>query len=413
MRSMRSRLCALTASYILSIAVAVGQGAPQTLTYSYKGAALSIPVNSTNVQAVAEIYVPTALTVSSVTAQVQVDYPNISDLTVYLFSANGTRTILLNNDCAGLANIDTAFDDKGPAKFSDVCPKEVGRGPFRPNEPLSNSVGELSAGYWNLVVRNTKSDRNSGLLRAFSISITGTPITTPTFTADAVVNNASLEGGVVAPGELVSIYGVALGPLQGVQSNGGTLPNSLGGTSVTFDGVPAPILYASAYQLNVQVPFTLIPGTRSRVQIKTSAGAAGSVLVDVLSSVAGLYTVSSNGRGQILALNQDGKQNSTANPAPPGSFVSLYATGLGAVTPATNAGFIAPTSPLSTVTRGVTVIIAGLPAVVSYAGLARGYTGLYQINVQIPPGTASGTRLVFVGSPNGYPSQSRAFIAVQ
>ncbi len=393
--------------------LASGQNTTQTVTFSYGGAPLSIPVDTANAQAVAEIYVPTAITISSVTAQVQIDYPNVSDLTVYLFSANGTRSILLGNDCGGLVNIDTTFDDKATTKYSDFCPKEAGRGPFRPDQPLANSVGELSVGYWDLVVRNTKSDRNSGLLRGFSLTITGAPVTTPTFTADAVVNSASLDGGVVAPGELISIYGVALGPQQGVPAGTGAAPTSLGGTTVTFDGVPAPILYASFYQLNVQAPYSLTPGTRTRIQIQTSGGPSSAVLVDVLSSVAGLYTVTSNGRGQVIALNQDGAQNSTTNPAAAGSFVSLYATGLGAVTPAVNAGAIAPNTPLSTVNGGATVIIGGLVAPVSYVGLAPGYAGLYQINAQIPAGTASGTRLVFVVSPNGYSSQGRSFIAVK
>jgi uncharacterized protein (TIGR03437 family) len=412
MRSASLTILSLTC-FFLSSGLAPGQTASQTVTFSYSGSPLSIPVNNVGVPTVAEIYVPRALKITSVTAQVQVDYPNVSDLTLYLFSANGTRSVLLNNDCGGLTNIDTTFDDKSPSRYSDFCPKEAGRGPFRADEPLANSTGELSVGYWDLAVRNTKSSTNTGLLRGFSVTITGTPITTPTFTSDAVVNSASLDGGVVAPGELVSIYGVALGPQQGVLPGTGALPTSLGGTTVTFDGVPAPLLYSSFYQVNVQAPFTLTPGTRTRIQVQASGGPSSAVLVDVLSSVAGLYTVSSNGRGQVLAVNQDGTQNSTTNPAAAGSFISLYATGLGAVTPSVTAGAVAPNAPLSTVNGGITVIIGGLVAPVSYVGLAPGYTGLYQINAQIPAGAAPGTRLVFVVSPNGYSSQARSFIAVQ
>lgn len=401
--------------YVLFLAAALGiyaQTGPQTVTFSYSGSQLSILRSSAETPTVAEIYVPTAITVNSVTAQLQIDYANVGDLTVYLFSARGTRSILLNNDCGSLLNINTTFDDTAQSKYSDFCPLEAGRGPFRPDQPLANSKGEISAGYWDLVVQNTKS-QNSGLLRSFSLTLTGTPVTQPNFTADAVVNSASLDGGIVAPGELISIYGVALGPQNGVQAGSGNAPTSLGGTTVTFDGQPAPILYSSFYQLNVQAPYTLVPGTTTQIKIQAPGGATSSIGVDVIASVAGLFTAQTNGRDQLLAINQDGTPNSSSKPAAAGSIISFYATGLGAVSPAVAAGRPAPTSPLSNLTGGLGVVIGGLSSAVSFAGLAPGYAGLYQINAQIPPTTLPGARNVFVVAPNGYSSQGRTFIYVK
>lgn len=392
---------------------AVAFAQTQTATFSYSGSPLGIPTSNLNTPVVAEIYVPTELTISSVTAQVQITYPKVSDLQVFLYSANGTRTILLNNDCGSIANVNTTFDDSAATKYSSFCPQEAGRGPFRGNEPLANSKGQLSAGYWDLVVQNTKSNSNSGLVQSFSLTITGTPVTTPAFTADAVVNSASLAGGVIAPGELVTIFGVALGPQQGVTPTSGGSGSSVGGTTVTFDGQPAAILYSSYYQVNVQAPYTLVPGKKTNIQVQSTGGTGANVPVDVISSVAGLFTVQSNGTGQVLAVNQDGSQNSNINGAAAGSYVSLYATGLGAVTPAVNAGAVPPNSPLSTVNGGVTVVIGGLVAPVTYAGLAPGYPGLYQINVQIPAGVGSGANRIFIVAPNGYSSQGRTFIQVQ
>lgn len=393
-------------------AAALGLAQTQTATYTYSGAPVQIPVSNTGVSAIAEVYVPSNWTINNVTAQVQITYPNVGDLKVYLFSANNTRTILLQNNCGKLANVNTTFDDTAPTKFSDFCPVEPGRGPFRGNEPLANSKSENAAGYWDLVVQNTESNTNTGAIQAFSLTITGTPITQPTFTAASVVNSASLASGVIAPGELVSIFGLALGPQTGVQGGAGVLPTTLGGSMVTFNGTAAPILYSSFNQINVQVPYSLRPGTTARVQVTTSSGTSSAITLDVLSSAAAVFTAQTNGQGQALAVNQNGTINSVSNPAPAGSYVSLYAEGLGAVTPALNEGTPAPRTPLSTVT-GATVVVGGLTAPILYAGLAPGYTGLYQINIQVPPTTAPGSHRVFIVMPNGYSSQAGVFLQTQ
>jgi uncharacterized protein (TIGR03437 family) len=386
--------------------------AQTTTTYTYSGSPIGIPTANTGVSAVAQIYVPDNLTISSVTAQVQVTYPNAADLQVYLFSAEGTRTVLLQNNCGNLANINTTFDDNAQTMFSSYCPVEAGRGPFKPNQPLANSKGQDAAGYWDLVVNNTNSSTNTGTIQAFSLTITGTAITTPTFTAGSVVNSASLAGGVIAPGEVVSIFGFSLGPQTGV-SSGSTLGTSLSGTTVNVNGTPAPILYASYNQVNFQVPYTVSAGTTAQIQVQSSTGTSANVNVDVLSSAAGLFTNQSNGQGQVLAVNQDGTVNSSSNPAAPGSYVSLYADGLGPLSETFNAGTAAPTNSLVTLSGQVTAIIGGLSAPVQFAGLAPGYVGLYQINVRIPATITAGTHRVFIILPNGYSSQPGVYITVQ
>ena len=385
----------------------------QTNTYSYTGSPLTISGKNANVSTVAEIYVPATVTVSNVTVQLNVQFPAVGDLVVYLFSPNNTRTVLLDKNCASLANINTTFDDSAQSRFSEFCPQEAGRGPFRGNEPLANSRGEFAAGNWQLVVQNTESSR-TGLINSFSITVTGTPVTQPTIDFNSVVNAASGQGDVVAPGELITIFGVALGPQQGVSSNAGTQPTSLAGTTVTFDGNPVPILYASYYQVNAQVPFSLSPGSTTQVRVQASGGTSNPVLLDVLSSAVGLFTNQTNGRGQILAVNQDGTINSSDHPVSAGSYISLYGTGLGSVSPGVAAGTPAPSDPLSRVSSGIAqAVVGGVSSPVTYAGLAPGYVGLYQINIQVPATVPSGQRRVFLVSPNGYASQTGTYIQVK
>jgi uncharacterized protein (TIGR03437 family) len=58
------------------------------------------------------------------------------------------------------------------------------------------------------------------------------------------------------------------------------------------------------------------------------------------------------------------------------------------------------------VNTAVTATVGGVPATVKFAGMAGGYVGLYQVNVQIPPGVAVGTALPLVLTANGISSNT-------
>jgi hypothetical protein len=87
------------------------------------------------------------------------------------------------------------------------------------------------------------------------------------------------------------------------------------------------------------------------------------------------------GLGAILHADDYWPVNASA-PAEPGEFVLIYCTGLGFVSGAQSGH----ASPANEVSPRPSVSINSTPATVAYAGLAPGMVGLYQINVQIPPG---------------------------
>jgi hypothetical protein len=58
----------------------------------------------------------------------------------------------------------------------------------------------------------------------------------------------------IAPGSLVSIYGSALAGQQ-AQASIVPLPNALGNVSVTYNGIPAPLIFVTGNQINAQVPW--------------------------------------------------------------------------------------------------------------------------------------------------------------
>jgi len=202
----------------------------------------------------------------------------------------------------------------------------------------------------------------------------------------------------VSAGPGGSRFGVNLGPSTGVRSDtSSTLNTTLGGTTVTFDGVAAPIYYVSDRVVSVQAPTGLNTGALTRIQVVNSSGSSSAIPLIASTANPGVFTYEVGGGGQAKAINQDGSANGDGSilgsdkPAPRGSVISAYTTGLGAVTPAVAAGTPAPSSPLSTTVSPVTANIAGRAATVTWALLAPGMIGVSQVNIIVPLSAPSGT----------------------
>jgi uncharacterized protein (TIGR03437 family) len=82
--------------------------------------------------------------------------------------------------------------------------------------------------------------------------------------------------------------------------------------------------------------------------------------------------------------------NSKANPAAAGSVISVFFTGLGAVTTAVDDGAAPVAGQIVFALSRVAASIGGSPAQIEFAGLAPLYPGLAQINLKVPA-LASGT----------------------
>src|SRR5262249_13828098 len=101
------------------------------------------------------------------------------------------------------------------------------------------------------------------------------------------VLNAASNLPSIAPGSLISIYG---SNLAASTATAGTipLPLTLGGASVTINGVTAPLLYASSTQINAQVPFEIQPGTANLV---ITSGGTVSAGISVTATGPGIFLV--------------------------------------------------------------------------------------------------------------------------
>ena len=249
---------------------------------------------------------------------------------------------------------------------------------------------------------------------------------TPDLPPSSVVNGASFRAaadpnGAVAPGALVAIFGANLaGETQLAMSVplSTRLPDTAEGTSVTFNipgsSISAPLFFVSSGQINAQVPFGVPVGTGSvSVQVRRGSKTSATQPVQVADVSPGIFTVNQQGTGAGAILHADNFQAvSTSAPARPGEFLLIFCTGLGPVDPPVPSGDIAPAEPLARTITTPLVNVGGLPATVSFSGLAPGFVGLYQVNLQVPQGIPSGAQEIEI-IINGVPSRENVTIAVQ
>jgi len=238
----------------------------------------------------------------------------------------------------------------------------------------------------------------------------------PQFPAAGVVNAAGYQGGAVSPGEIVAVFGTALGPatLVGAQiSSPDFLDNSLAGALVYFDGIAAPLVYSSARQMSAIVPYEVAGKASTQMQVEYLGALSEPVTVPVAAAVPGLFTKNFSGTGQGAILNQDESPNSAANPAERGSIVSLYATGEGQTNPAGIDGMLGGDKPPKP-QLPVTATIGGAPAELTYAGGAKGLVaGAMQVNVRVPLGIMPGSAVPIQVTVGNTTSQGGVTLAVQ
>lgn len=197
---------------------------------------------------------------------------------------------------------------------------------------------------------------------------------------------ANAAGGVlagrIAPGEVISIYGMHLGPsvpaTASFDSNG-FLPTTLAGVRLTINGTPAPLLYVSDTQINAVTPLEIVKlvNSAAALQLSNNLSALSGFRVAIDPAIPEVFRLSDGMYAAVL--NQDGTINSITNPAKIGSIVSVWATGTG-WTPYGEDGLMAHAS------SGLPCAIYDGYGVISpqYAGAAPGLViGIVQINFQV------------------------------
>ncbi|MGD0775055.1 MAG: hypothetical protein ABSC05_19745, partial [Candidatus Solibacter sp.] len=271
-----------------------------------------------------------------------------------------------------------------------------------------NSVSVIDAGT-NTV---TATVRVGGNVNGFMGNFIGGPLVPASINSGGIVNSASYAANApVAPGSLVSVFGVF--PVNvAAQAGVVPLPTTLSGLSMQFNGVQAPLFYASGTQANVQVPWELAGQTQASVTATIGGQASTAQKVNLASVAPGVFTMNAQGQGAVVD-SLSGQLISPINPAKAGAtYISIYCTGLGPVTNQPTTGAAALASVFSETKMPPTVMIGAVPASVLFSGLAPTFVGLYQINVQVPAGVPFGDTVPLIVSIGGATANA-VTIAVQ
>ncbi len=210
---------------------------------------------------------------------------------------------------------------------------------------------------------------------------------------ERVVNAADLTGSV-APGGLVVVSGRNLSPVN-LASREIPLPTALGESCMTVNGVPVPILFVSPAQINAQMPFS-VDGNVTLI-LRTPGGVSDNFNLTILptapsvfrSGVAGpltdLATILRDRNSQLVTLS---------NPIHHEDAITIFLTGMGRTQPAIDAGVPAPSDPLAIALVEPTVSIGGVELPLTFAGLAPGQVGVYQINALVPGWVPTGMQQI-------------------
>jgi len=251
----------------------------------------------------------------------------------------------------------------------------------------------------------------------------------PVIFPDAVLNNATFDpGDFVAPGGIIALKGEQLHFGDPVQNASLPLPNKLGETQVFVNNQPVPLYYASFGQVNFLMPYETAPGEVT-IRVERNGQASANTTVRVAVRKPRILQLLDSGNEAYYAIAQNASRNNSfpiparfgipnSEPARPGDTLVIYALGLGAVSPPVTSGAGAPSSPLANATGnwrvifGTGVFVSGIEVTPSYVGLAPGFVGLYQINVQVPANSPKGDQVAFYLQEDGGGTQ-QVLIAVQ
>jgi uncharacterized protein (TIGR03437 family) len=178
----------------------------------------------------------------------------------------------------------------------------------------------------------------------------------------SVVNAASYQSGPVAPGSYITLFGQNLAQTIATAASY-PLPSTLAGSSLTINGVPAPLYYASPTQIDAQVPFEAAAGTATAI-LTVGGAPLPAITFTVQATAPGLFT-------------------SGAIQATVGDVITVYGTGQGMVDNPIADGAAAPNSPIG-ISAPVTATLGGQPVAISSAGLTPHLAGVFEISIQIP-----------------------------
>ena len=240
----------------------------------------------------------------------------------------------------------------------------------------------------------------------------------PRIVRAAVVGAADFRARPVAPGQILSVFGVNIGPevARGAEfDESGRLARQLGPTRVLFNGIAAPVVFAAKNQVSVIAPFFLAELSSVRIEVEVDGARSRPVEAATAATAPAVFTLSQSGTGQSAVLHQNFSVNGPSNPVSGGDAIQIYLTGGGQTSPPGVDGELTPLRQPFPILRAATMVrIGGVAAQVLYAGAAPGLLqGVNQVNVIVPRNLPADNETPLEIEIGGQPIQPGATIAVR
>ena len=278
-------------------------------------------------------------------------------------------------------------------------------------------AGGLPAGTYKgtLTFTPTTPGYTTPITVAVSMVIPATVPAKPVITG--IVNGASFMPGVV-PNSVVTILGTNLASTTDNWNStivGGHLPASLDGVTVMFNDQAAYLSYISPTQINLLVPD--VGAIAQSVYVNNNSAVSNQVTIQASATGPAFFAWPGN---QAVATRQDYTYavkagtfaSLTTLAAKPGDVLILWGTGFGPVTPAILPWVVTPSDRTYSTSTMPAVTLNGIPATVYGAALASGYSGLYQVAIQVPSFMPDGDWPLVV-TIGGVPSPNGMFLTVK
>jgi uncharacterized protein (TIGR03437 family) len=201
---------------------------------------------------------------------------------------------------------------------------------------------------------------------------------------ESIGNVFSYAPNATPPGSVFVLYGTDLATKDASAATV-PFPTTLLSTKVTVNGIPVPLYYVSATQINAVMPWETAGGAVASVVVENGAATSNATMVYVPATGTPGIAVYNSNRAVVTDPNYN-VVGSAGTPVNVGDIVIAWFTGGGPVQPAGKlvTGGPAPNG-LSWVTGNYSVTVGGIPSPsVIYIGLSPGSVGLYQANFVVP-----------------------------
>ena len=212
----------------------------------------------------------------------------------------------------------------------------------------------------------------------------------PSYSAAGIVNASNYASGPFAPNSVISIFGTALARDTQAAPAGNSLPTELNYVQVFVENQRVPLLFVSPGQINFVMSSVVKPGPVA-VRVVTQGLSGPEIILTLVACAPAAFSLPSDA-GYAIATSADNKLLTPDAPAHPGDTIVIYLTGLGRTSPSFNSGEVP--SIAARIVSTLKVALDGLeldPIYIKYAGLAPGWPGLYQLNLEIPKDRSGGS----------------------